>query len=78
MEKTKIISIRIPEAILAKLDEITAEERWFKRNTIIVNVLWIFVKFTDKDTRYDIIRWWNHGRKEYKLSFTEVDSDTKK
>ena len=78
MEKTKIISIRIPEALLARLDEIADEERWFKRNTIIVKVLWIFVRFTDKNTRYEIVRWWNWGKKEYKLSFTEVDSDAKK
>lgn len=78
MEKTKIISIRIPEALLAKLDEIAVEERWFKRNAIIVKILWIFVKFADKCTRYEIIRWWRYGKKEYKLTFTAVDSDTKK
>ena len=78
MEKTKIISIRIPEALLARLDEIASEERWYKRNAIIVKVLWIFVKFTDKNTRYNIVRWWYWDRKEHKLSFTEVDSDAKK
>ena len=78
MEKSKVISIRIPKALLARLDEIADEERWYKRNTIIVKVLWIFVNFTDKKTRYDIIRWWLWDKKDYKLSFTEVDSKAKK
>lgn len=78
MEKSKVISIRIPKALLARLDEIADEERWYKRNYIIVKVLWIFVNFTDKKTRYGIIRWWLGDKKDYKLSFTEVDSKAKK
>lgn len=44
MERTKVISIRIDERLLADLEECVRKHRWYKRNNVVEKAVEMFVR----------------------------------
>ena len=56
MAKSKLISVRIDEDTLARIDRFSAKHIYWKRNAIICNMLaTLFETFSEKDL-YDMTR----------------------
>ena len=78
MEETQVISVRLPKSLIRELDKIIIDWRYYKRNTIICQVLKVFVSCADKQTVYDTLRWWDHSGEKYVLTFRKVDPKQEK
>ena len=78
MEETHVISVRLPKSIIRDLDNVVNGERYFKRNSLILQVLRVFLRCSDKQTIYDILRWWPHSGDRYELTFRKIDPKQKK
>ena len=78
MEETQVISVRLPKSLIRDLDEIVKSWRYYKRNSVICQVLKVFVKCSDQQTAYDILRWWNHSGDKYELTLRKVEPKPKK
>lgn len=78
MEETQVISVRLPKSIIRDLDNVVNGERYFKRNSLILQVLRVFLRCSDKQTIYDILRWWPHSGDRYELTFRKIDPKQKK
>ncbi len=78
MEETQVISVRLPKSLIRDLDEIIVDWRYYKRNTLICQLLKVFVRCSDKQTTYDVLRWWDHSSDKYVLSFRKVDPKQEK
>lgn len=74
MEKTKVVSVRLPERLIDELDKISVSNRWWKRNTIIVKALTVFVDCASDKTQSDILRYWESNIDKKVLRF-ESDTD---
>ena len=72
MEKTKVISVRLPESLIQKLDDMAIDRVYWKRNSIIEKALSVLVECTDAKTQYDIMRYWGLRNETWKLSFEKV------
>ena len=73
MEETQVISVRLPKSLVRDLDEIIKGWRHYKRNTLICQLLKVFARCSDKQTTYDILRWWDHSGDKYELTLRKVD-----
>lgn len=71
MEKTKVVSVRLPERLIAKLDECQHRHRYWKKNAVIVQALSAFLDSADPKTQYDILRYWHCSEKKMVLKFEE-------
>lgn len=68
-ENLKLISVRIDPDTLKKIDEYAAKHQYWKRNTIINNVLTaVFMNMPDPDI-YDMIRWWKNSKDDVSCKF---------
>jgi hypothetical protein len=69
-EKLKLISARVDPATLAKIDQFLKRHYYWKRNTVINNILGaVFDKFTDSDI-YDMVRFDRDYQMNASASFT--------
>lgn len=71
MEKTKVVSVRLPERLIAKLDECSLRHSFWKKNAVIVQALSAFLDSADPKTQYDILRYWHWSEKKMVLKFEE-------
>lgn len=51
MEKTKVVSFRLPESLVTKLDEVVKGSIWYRRNSIVVNILQNVLDHADANSR---------------------------
>ena len=56
MEKTKVVSFRLPESLVTKLDDAAKGSIWWKRNTVVVNILQNVLDHADANSRRLLIR----------------------
>lgn len=78
MEETQVISVRLPKSLIHELDKIISEWRYYKRNSVINQVLKVFVTCADKQTVYDTLRWWDLSGEKYELTFRKIDPKQEK
>ena len=71
MEKTKVVSVRLPERLIAKLDECQHRHRYWKKNAVIVQALSVFLNTADPKTQYNILRCCPFSEKKMVLKFEE-------
>ena len=70
MEKKQLISARLDPQTLAKIEAFTKKHYYWKRNTVISNVLdAVFDRFDDGDI-YDMVRYSRHHDRNAKGSFS--------
>lgn len=75
MEKTKVVSVRLPERLIAKLDECSLHHRYWKKNAIIVQAISVFLENADPKTQYDILHYWHCSEKKMMLKFEEKPAE---
>ena len=78
MEETQVISVRLPKSLIRDLDNLVVSERYWKRNSLISQVLKVFVTCAGKQTVYDTLRWWQHSGDKYELILRKVEPEPKK
>lgn len=78
MERTQVISMRLPKSLISELDKIVSDWRYYKRNSVNRQVLEVFVTCADKQTVYDTLRWWNHSGDKYELTLRKIDTKSEK
>lgn len=76
MSKTKVISIRVDERIIKKLDEHVETLHWYKRNSIIEAILFHFLNTVDIVDLRSVIRASHTRRSSIKIVVEEVDRNT--
>lgn len=74
MEKSKVISVRLPESLIRKIDEVVAMNVYWRRNSVIAHFLEICIIGMDDDTKKEAVRWRSHSWKKIKVT---VDFDAK-
>lgn len=75
MEKTKVVSVRMPERLVTKLVECQCRHRWWNKNAIINQALTAFLEAADAGTQYDILRYWFASDKKKILKFVEKPAE---
>lgn len=76
MEKKQLISARLDPQTLAKIDAFIQKHYYWKRNTVISNVLdAVFDCFNDGDL-YDLVRYSKHHHRNATGSFSLNESTT--
>ena len=74
MENLKQLSVKIDPATLQKIDEFAGRYYYYKRNTIINNVLTaIFFNASPKDID-KLLRFWIHRGNKLKIEISEDNS----
>ena len=62
-EELRLISARVDEETLAKIDEFVRKHTYWKRNTVINMILWAVMNDFDERDIYDMVRR-NHFRQQ--------------
>lgn len=70
MEKLKLISVRIDQETLKKVDALIGKHYYWKRNTIINGLLTAIVDAMDDKALYDMVRYDRRSHKDAKGSFS--------
>lgn len=78
MEETQVISVRLPKSLIRDLDKHVEEWRYYKRNTLIRQILKVFLTCAGKQTVYDTLRWWQHSGDKYELILRKVEPEPKR
>lgn len=68
MEKLKLISVRMSPATLDKVEKLAAGARYWKRSTIINNIVTAVVDNADEKDILNLICYWPHGSVKLKIS----------
>lgn len=71
MEKTRIVSVRLPESLIQRLDELAKDYRYWSRNAIIEKSLQAVAFATDYPDLNRILNWWRPSGISMKLTFHE-------
>lgn len=71
MENLKQLSVKIDPATLQKIDETIKNIRYYKRNTVINNVLTAVFFNADFTQIAKLIRYWRHGSTKLKIEISE-------
>lgn len=73
MEKAKVVSFRLPESLVEKLDEVVRGTIWYKRNAIVVNILQNVIDHADSHTRNLLITngGWHHTIESIEVKLKE-------
>ena len=72
MRETQIISVRLSQSLVQKLNDMSIDRLYWKRNAIIESVLRAFVECTDAKTQYNILRYMGSATETWKMSFEKV------
>lgn len=72
MEKTKVISVRLTESLLAKLEAKAAWSRYYKRNAFITQVLEGVLDGADDASIKLLLRHWRFSNTKLKVSVEEM------
>lgn len=74
MENLKQLSVKIDPATLQKIDETVKRMHYYKRNTLINNLLTALFFNADSLTIEKLVRYWRHSGKKLKIEISEEDS----
>ena len=72
MEKTKVISVRLSESLLAKLDQKALRFRYWRRNAFIAQVLENVLEGADENSIMLLLRHWRLSDRKLKVTVEEV------
>lgn len=71
MENLKQLSVKIDPVTLQKIDETVKQLRYYKRNSVINNVLTALFFNADSIQIAKLVRYWRHGSKKLKIEISE-------
>lgn len=70
MENKKLISARLSPQTLAKIDSFVTNRTYWKRNTVISNVLDVVFECFDEKAIYDMVRYSHYVHRDAHGSFS--------
>lgn len=68
--KLKLVSMRLPEEIINKIDEYAAKRRYMSRSQVVSNILLNVLECSDEFTLHKIIETWDAYSSGYTVHFT--------
>lgn len=68
--KLKLVSMRLPEEIINKIDEYAAQRKYMSRTQVVSNILRNVFECSDKLTLHKIIETWDAYSSGYTIHFT--------
>lgn len=71
MENLKQISVKIDPVTLQKIDETVKQLHYYKRNSVINNVLTALFFNADSLSISKLVRYWRHGGNKLKIEISE-------
>ena len=76
-ESLKLISTRLDPETLRKIDLFLQKHKYWKRNSVLNNVLTaVFENFEDGDI-YDMVRWWKRDQMKVTAKFEIIKNSLK-
>ena len=69
MEKTKVISVRLRQSTIEKLDKQAQESRYWKRNAIISEILAKVLTYADDETLWQMLRYYPSATETPRIEF---------
>ena len=76
-ESLKLVSTRLDPETLRKIDLFLQKHEYWKRNSVINNVLTaVFENFEDGDI-YDMVRWWKRDQMKVTAKFEIIKNSLK-
>ena len=78
MGKTLVFSIRVSESLERKIQKIVADNIWWKRNTVISQIVDCVCDCADKDTIHKMLAYTKHNPAKFrvKLEWEEISTDS--
>lgn len=73
MDKTKVVTFRVSEEMLADLDDFCSHHFYWKRSSVICAVLWSFFRMTTAETRFQIMRQRFSKQPKYRIILKEIE-----
>ena len=78
MEKSQVISIRLPESMIRDLNLNVSDHLYWKRNAIIQQAVEAYLYAADHSTQKDILRYNHRFSMKHELDFRKIqESDSK-
>lgn len=74
MEKTKVISVRVSETLLKKLDSKLKDFPYYKRNGIICKILEGVLDGADNDSLRTLVKHWLFSDKKLTVTVRELSN----
>lgn len=68
--KLKLVSMRLPEKIINKIDEYAANRRYITRTQVVSNILLNVLECSDELTLHKMIETWDAYSSGYTVHFT--------
>lgn len=72
MEKTKVISVRLTESLLKKLETKTNMFRYYKRNAVVSQILEGVLDGADDDSLRTLVKHWSWSDTKLKVTVEKV------
>lgn len=72
MNKTRMISFRIEEDVLADIDALANVHSYWTRSSICIKILTAIFKFCDASTKFQILKSAAYGHGRYKITIEEL------
>lgn len=69
--KLKLVSMRLPEKIINKIDDYAAKRRYMTRTQVVSNILLNVLECSDDLTLHKIIETWDAYSSGYTIHFTK-------
>ena len=78
MGTTRVFSIRVSESLEKKIQKIVADHIWWKRNTVITQIVDCVCDCADNDTIHKMLSYCKHNRAKFriKLEWEEISTDS--
>lgn len=70
MENKKLLSVRLDPTTLANIEKFASKHDYWKRNTVISNILDAVFDCFDERAHYDMVRYSRHSHREASGSFS--------
>lgn len=69
-QNLKLVSMRLPENLLSKIDEFTAKRKYLTRTQVVTNILLNAFECSDEVTLWNLIETWDAFSAGYTVHFT--------
>lgn len=77
MSKSHVFSIRVPDHLNKKIEKILSTHVWWKRNTVITNILDCVCDCADYDTIFKMVNYYRCDPEKFriKIVYDEISED---
>lgn len=73
MSKSHVFSLRVPDLLNRKIEKIVSCHIWWKRNTVITQILECVCDCADYDTIFKMLSYQRRATKSYRIKFEPIE-----